>query len=342
MVDTAGVISKALKMARRACVLAFAMAAFAAFAVISVGLARANEVKVVATIKPLHSLVAGVMAGLDAPHLIVKGTGSPHSYSLRPSDARALEQARLVFWIGEGMETFLSDTLRKLARNAETVALAEAKTLTLYKMREGGDWAEHNHDDHDEDAHDKHHHDKTADNHDSHEETDMHLWLDPRNAVVMVKVIAAELAKAYPAHKKTFERNAKFYIAKLTTLEREIAAATAPVKTKPYVVFHDAYQYFEKRFGLNAAGSITVSPDRQPGAERVKEIRAKITSLGSTCVFAEPQFEPRLVRALITGTRARSGVLDPLGAGIPQGSEHYFKVMRGLVRALRQCLNPSG
>lgn len=288
---------------------------------------------VVASIKPVHSLVAAVMAGVGEPTLIVKGAASPHTYALRPSDAGALESADIVFWTGHGMELFLADALDTLAPKAEIVELAHAPGIKLLPVREGGAFEPHSHEaeggDHDHDE---------AHEHAEHDAGDMHFWLDPENAKLMVTEIAATLAKADPENAAAYKTNAATEIVKLDALETEIGATLAPVKDKPFIVFHDAYQYFEARFGLHLAGSITVTPDVMPGAQRIDQLKAKVAELGATCVFAEPNFEPTIIKAIIEGSPAKSGILDPEGGALTEGADLYPTLVRGLAASLVDCL----
>lgn len=293
---------------------------------------------VVASIKPVHSLVASVMAGVGEPTLIVKGSASPHTYALKPSDAGALESADIVFWTGHGMELFLADALETLATGATVVELAESPGITLLPVREGGAFEAHAHEgeahgeeEHDHEEHDGHDH--------GHEEGDMHFWLDPQNARLMVTQIAATLAEADPENATAYQANAEAELVKLDALEAELAATLAPVTDKPFIVFHDAYQYFEARFGLNLAGSVTVTPDVMPGAARIDELKAKVAELGATCVFAEPNFEPTIIAAITEGSPARSGVLDPEGGALAEGPDLYPNLLRGLADSLVDCLN---
>jgi len=296
---------------------------------------------VVASIKPVHSLVAAVMAGVGEPTLIVKGAASPHTYALKPSDAGALETADIVFWTGHGMELFLGDALDSLSGKATVVELADAPGITLLPVREGGAFEPHMHegeahdhaDDHDHDSHDDHAHD-----HHEHEEGDMHFWLDPENAKLMVTQIADTLAEADPENATAYQENAEAERLKLDALEGEIATILAPVKDKPFIVFHDAYQYFEARFGLNLAGSITVIPDTMPGAARIDELKAKLADLGPACVFAEPNFTPTIITAITEGSAAKSGTLDPEGSALPEGVDLYPELLRGLATSLADCL----
>lgn len=290
---------------------------------------------VVASTKPVHSLVSAVMAGVGEPGLIVKGAASAHTYSLRPSDAAALENADVVFWTGHGMELFLADALKILSTKAQTVELAESEGIELLPMREGGAFEPHSHggEEHDHEGHDHDH-----DHEHEHGEGDMHFWLDPENAKLMVTEIARVLSAADPDNAAAYKVNAETEIAALGTLETEISATLAGVKDKPFIVFHDAYQYFEKRFGLDVAGTVTVSPETMPGAARVDELRTKVGELGATCVFAEPNFEPAIVRTVVEGTSAKAGVLDPEGSALAEGPGLYGDLLRGLAAGLVDCL----
>ena len=288
------------------------------------------DVKVVASIKPVHSLVASVMQGVSEPSLLVKGAGSPHTYSLKPSQAKELQAADIVFWMSHDLEAFLENSIESIAKNAKAVSLMDSHGLMKLNFREGGafDAHDHGHDDHGDDKHDDH----------GHDEVDPHVWLDPQNAKSLVHEIEEHLAEIDPSNAAKYEANAKAVMKKLDALTKEIEADLKPIRGRGYVVFHDAYQYFEKRFGVSAVGSITVSPEVLPGAERVSELRDKVKSLNASCVFSEPQFEPKLVKTITENTDAGTGVLDPLGANIKDGPELYFTLIRNMAKSLKDCL----
>ena len=300
---------------------------------------------VVASIKPVHSLVAAVMKGVGQPSILVDGAGSPHGHNLKPSQAAALQKADLIFWIGPELETFLTKPVETIAAKARSVALIDAEGVTKLPLREGGAFETHDHDD--EKGHDHGHddHDKDGDNdhakeggHD-HIAFDSHVWLDPENAKAFVVAIAAALETADPENAANYGANARTEIARLDALMVETAAKLNPVAGKGFVVFHDAYQYYEARFGVPAAGSITVNPEIAPGAERLEEIRSKIKALGATCVFSEPQFESKMVATITEGTPARTGTLDPLGAALENGPGLYAALIDGLTTGLIRCLS---
>ena len=327
------------------------------------------DTSVVVSIKPIHSLVAAVMEGAGTPELIVKGAASPHTYSLTPSQARALHNAELVFWVGHELETFLEKPIESLGDGAKQVELMDAHGLTRLDLREGGAFDGHDHDHghdehkhdehkhdedkhasehkHDEHKHDEHKHDEhkheTEHKHEGHhgEEVDVHIWLDPENARAIVHEAAEALAALDPKNAAVYEKNEQRLSDKLDALIGEVRETVAPVRGKGFIVFHDAYQYFEKRFDILAAGSITVNPGISPSVGRVKEIRDKVRDLGAVCVFAEPQFEPKIIRTVTEGTAAKSGVLDPLGAGLDDGPDLYFELIRNMARSLRDCLSGS-
>ena len=298
-----------------------------------VGAANA-EVNVVASIKPVHSLVAAVMEGVGTPTLIVEGAGSPHSYALKPSQAARLQDADLVFWIGPELEAFLEKPIEGIATNARVVPLIESHGLNQIRLREGGAFDAHDHA-HGEDGHDDH------DDH-GHDGFDPHVWLDPVNAKAIVHEIEEALSEVDPDNAATYEANADTMMTRLDGLVEDIQSDLEPVRGRGFVVFHDAYQHFETRFDMPAVGSITVSPEVMPGAERVRELQEKVRSLNAGCVFSEPQFEPKLVSTVTETTNAGTGVLDPLGASIEDGPELYFILIRGMGSALKECLAERG
>lgn len=298
---------------------------------------------VVVSIKPIHSLVAAIMRGVGEPQLIVEGAASPHTYNLRPSNARKLEKADVVFWVGPGLEAFLEKPLEALASKATVVELEDTKGLEKLPFREGGpfeahDHGEEGHEDHadGEAAHD-HGHDHGDHDH-GHGAYDTHLWLDPANAKAMAQTIETALIAADAGNAATYQANTKKLIDDLDALDTELTETVKPIKDKPFIVFHDAYQYFEHRYGVKTAGSITVSPETLPGADRVKQMQEKVRQLGATCVFAEPQFEPKLISVITEGTAAKSATLDPEAATLEPGPDLYFKLMRGIAGSLKDCL----
>ena len=296
--------------------------------------ARGNELNVVATIKPIHSIAASVMAGVAEPKLLIDGVASPHTFSLKPSDAKVLSAARVVFRVSDGLEPFMIKIARSLPKTVQVVTLEKTPGLTLHKMRSGGTFEDH---DHGRDKGGKHKHGhKHA--HDDGNAIDGHLYLDPANAALIAGHMADVLGKAHPASAERFKANAEAFGREMSALTAELEARTKPLAGRPFIVFHDAYQYFERRFALEVTGSVTVSPDVAPSARRLSALRRKIGELKATCVFSEPQFEPRLVETITEKTDARRGVLDPLGVSIPAGPAQYAALLRGLATDLESCL----
>ncbi|MCX8999796.1 zinc ABC transporter substrate-binding protein [Rhizobiaceae bacterium BDR2-2] len=318
---------------------------------LSAGAAHAAEPPaVIASFKPLHSLVAGVMQGVAEPELLIDTNASPHTYTMKPSNAALMEKADVVFWIGPDFERFLEKPLHALASGAKSVELSEAPGVSLLDLREGGTFEKHVHDaeegehhDHAGESHDHDHgeeagHDDNDDHDHAHGGKDMHLWLDPENARAMTREIVRTLAEADPANAAAYERNGTELDERLAALDKELAETLAPVRDKPFVVFHDAFQYMEHHYDLTVAGSITVNPELMPGAARIRDIREKIVALGATCVFSEPSFEPKIVTTLVEGTPAKAGELNPEGGALPAGPELYFDLMRQNAAVLTECL----
>lgn len=297
-------------------------------------LMAAESPQVVVSIKPIHSLVSAIMEGVATPTLLVK-TGSPHAYTLRPSEARALGSADLVIWIGHEMESFLEKPLQTVAGSSQKLELADKLKSSLLITRDGSEWDEHeeHHDDADHDEHEEHHDDADHDEHESghhHGAMDLHIWLDPKIAQQIVVESTKKLIEIDPIHTAQYQANSAKLNEKLIQLDQALKQKLEPVKNTPYLAFHSAYQYFETAYSLNAVGSVTIDPDRKPGAKGISEIRERVKKSGARCVFSEPQFESSLVQTIIEGTGAKTGVLDPLGSDIPEGSAAYFILLNNL------------
>ncbi|MFD2236403.1 zinc ABC transporter substrate-binding protein [Aureimonas populi] len=289
---------------------------------LSAGPSLAEPPRVVASIKPIHSLVAAVMQGVAEPELLLDGAVSPHTYAMRPSDAGKLAEADMVVWAGAGVESFLGRALATLAPGAEIVEAGSLKGLKRLAYREGGLFEPHDH------AEDGHGHDDMP---------DAHVWLDPANAQVIVAALGERLAAADPGNAEAYRENAGAMHARLGALDGEIAERMAPVAGRRFLVFHDAFQYFEEAYGLQATGSVVVSPEIAPGARRVAELQARITETGTRCLVAEPQF-PREMVDMLAADGTRIAVLDPNGAAIEAGPLQYEEMMRANAAALAACL----
>jgi zinc transport system substrate-binding protein len=296
----------------------------------------AAEPKVVVTIKPLHALVAQVMAGVGSPLLLVNGLASAHTYALRPSEVRALHAADLFVRMSETVEPFTARIVGSLPASVEVVTLQEAPRVRLLSRRSHATFEQPPHVGAGSGGH-KHEHSHAPSATDA---VDGHAWLDPENAAAMVDRIEQALSARDPAHAALYKSNADALREKLAALSAELDRDLKPIASRPYIVFHDATQYLESRYGLNVVGSISVSPEVPASGKRLTELRRKIDELGAVCVFTEPQFDTRLVDNLIEGTSARSGTLDPEGGRLEPGPDLYFALMRKLAGDLKGCLSP--
>jgi len=308
------------------------------------------ETKVIASIKPLHSLVSYVMDGVGTPGILVDGSSSPHTFQLKPSHATMLQEADIVFWIGEDLESFLETPLESIAKNSKHITLMESDEIELLKFREKNIFGGHDdHDDHGDehdehgDEHDEHdeHADEHGDGHDDHHdghahgEHDIHFWLDPEIAKTIVKIVTRELSEIDPANSSTYKSNS-------TKAINEIDQLIMDTKSKinsnaSYVVFHDAYQYFEKRFGVEVVGALTVNPEVLPGAKQLSEIREVIEHENINCLFSEPQFNPSIAETIASDTGIKSAIIDPLGAELDPGKDLYFDLIGDIASSFESC-----
>jgi len=311
------------------------------------------DVKVVASIKPLHSLASYLMDGVGKPDLIVEGYGSPHGFSMKPSHAKMLQNADLIFWVGEDLEIFLEKPLSSIAKKAEKIELMEIKGLNVLKFRERNIFDKHDHDDHDdhgkkEDDHDDHEHDDhdkkeehaDHDDHDGHEghahgEYDPHIWLDPMNAKVILNEMVEHLIENDAKNASKYKSNLKNAFKDIDKLTADVKADLS--KSTASIVFHDAYQYFEERFDINILGAFTVNTDVMPGAEQLAEIREIIEHDKVACVFSEPQFNPDIINAVAKDMKIKTGVLDPLGATLDPGKNLYFNLIKNMSLSFKGC-----
>ena len=350
------------------------------------------DIKVVASIKPIHSLASYLMDGVAKPDLIVDGYASPHGFALKPSHAKMLQNADIIFWVGEDLENFLEKPLDSIAKKAEKIELLEIKGLNKLKFRERNIFDDHDdhghddhghkkkddhddhddhakkeddhddhdhkkkddHDDHDhakkedghkEDDHDDHDHKKKDDHddhddHDGHEghhhgEHDPHIWLDPINAKVILNEMVEHLIENDPKNASTYKSNLEKALKDIDKLTIEVM--TDLNQSTSSIVFHDAYQYFEKRFNVNVPGAFTVNTDVMPGAEQLAEIREVIEHDKVACIFSEPQFNPDIIKAVAKDMDIKTGVLDPLGATLTPGKDLYFDLIRNMSKSFKGC-----
>lgn len=320
------------------------------------GTAMADAPNVAVDIAPLHSLVARVMEGVGTPDLIVQPGASPHEYSLRPSEAAALQSADLVFWISPDLTPWMDNAIDTIATGAVVTELLEADGTIELEFREGalfgahahadedehgdaeqGDHEEHS--DHEKHAEDEEHADEHGDNDDHGDGAhDPHAWLSPVNASTWLNVIAGQLSAADPDNAGAYFANAASARVEIDTLMQEVNATLDPVRGGRFIVFHDAYQYFEAAFDFPASGAISLSDASDPSPARIAEIQARIADEGIDCVLAEPQFNAGLVETVLGGTDADTGVMDPLGSDLEPGPALYPQLIRNLAGTLADCL----
>ena len=311
------------------------------------------EIKVVTSIKPIHSLASYLMDGVGKPDLIVDGFNSPHGFSMKPSHAKMLQNADLIFWIGEDLESFLEKPLNSIAKKAEKIELIEIKGLNVLKFRERNIFDEHDHDDHakkeddheghanKEDSHDDHA--KKEDGHDDHDEHeghghgeyDPHIWLDPINAKVILKEMTEHLIENDLKNASTYKSNLDKALNDIDKLTMDVM--TELNESTSSIVFHDAYQYFEKRFNVKILGAFTVNTDIMPGAAQLSEIREIIVHDKVKCIFSEPQFNPDIIKVVAKDMNIKTGVVDPLGATLNPGKNLYFDLIRNMSASFKGC-----
>ena len=279
--------------------------------------------RVVVSLKPVHGLIADVMKGVGEPHLLLTASADPHSHALRPSEARKLVQASVVFWVGSNLEGFLRKPLFNLSSGSRVVPLLRNPRLLRLKQRQGGIW------------------EVDDPNRNKGNEFDPHFWLDPRNARVIVRQIVEVLSQIDPDNAANYEINGKRLSLELTKLEHDIHELLAPVRALPYFVLHGAYQYFEFRFRTNGIGAIALDHDHKPGARRIAMIHQRLRGGGARCLFQEAEFSSKMVMALTKGTTARVGVLDPIGKNVRPGPGAYSRILRDLAGSLKKCLSYS-
>ena len=292
----------------------------------------ADAPRVATDIAPVHSLVAQVMEGVGAPDLIVRPDASPHGYAMRPSEAAALAEADLVVWVGPELTPWLAGSIDTLGVDAAQIVLLEAEETRLLPLREGIAF-EIEHDDHDE-------HDDHGDDHDHDQEHieghDPHAWLDPVNAQAWLRVIAAELSVLDTENAETYQANAERGIEDLNRLMGEVERDLTAARGIPFLVMHDAYQYFETRFDLPAVSAISLGDASRPGAARLDELRELSAERGVACVLHEPQFETRITGAIL-GDEVTRSELDPIGAAQEPGAGHYAALIRAMAAGFAAC-----
>jgi len=291
--------------------------------------AQTANAAVVASLKPLGFIASAIADGVTETEVLLPDGASEHDYSLRPSDVKRLQNADLVFWVGPDMEAFMAKSAQQIPQK-KRVAMAELEGVKPLLMK-GGDEDEHDDDD-------AHHHGEKGDAHHHHGDYNMHLWLSPEIAQLSAVAIHDKLVELMPQSRAKLDANLQAFEASLAKADKQVGTELAPLKGKGYFVFHDAYGYFEKHYGLTPLGHFTVNPEIQPGAQRLHEIRTQLVEQKATCVFAEPQFRPAVVESVARGTSVRMGTLDPLGTSIKLGKESYARFLSTLSNQYASCL----
>jgi len=303
------------------------------------GVAMSDTPKVAADISPVHSLVSRVMLGVGTPNLIVQAGASPHGYTLRPSEAKALQDAQMVFWMGESLSPWMEGALDTLSSDATIITLLERDETILMEFRGGALFEEHDHDDHGDEKHDDHGDEKHDDHgdHEDHGSHDPHAWLSPDNARIWLNLIASQLSIVDPENAGIYFANAAAARSEIEALKTEVNSLLEPVRGKKFIVFHDAYQYFEKAFDLSASGAISLGDASKPSPARIAEIQGRIQEESIDCVLSEPQFNKGLVATVMAGSKAKTSVIDPLGVGLKPGPDLYSELIRNMTKTLVDC-----
>lgn len=297
----------------------------------------ASEVpKAMTSIAPFHALVSAVMDGIGEPKLLLTGKSSPHHYTLRPSEIKALQDADIIFWGGPLLETFLAKPLTVLPPSITIVELDKTKRLKLLKVRQSALFAPHTHDHSHGSQEHEHPHENAALSH----QNDMHFWLDPDNAKILVDAIAQQLSNKDPVHQTHYLENAKRFKKKIEAIDHQIKQKLQPVQHHPFIVFHDAYQYFERHYGLTGVAAISLHPEIPPSVERLKSIREILRKTKAICIFSEPQFKSNIVQSIAAETNIRVGQLDPLGRSSNTPGNGYLNLLNNLSDEFSRCLYP--
>ena len=330
----------------------------------SSNLFAADTKGVITTIQPINSLVSAVIGDTGKTISLIPADISPHEYKLKPSDAKKMQEANIIFFVSNHLESSVTKVFKNLPKNIKIIDLLEETGIEHLAIRDNEAWERHDHhghDDHDDhekhgkkhddhDDHDKHakkhddhdDHDKHSKKHDDHDDhqskDDVHIWLSPDNAIKIVEKVNKELSLLFPDNASKYSENSNKMIDEIKKLKNELAKDLAPIKGKPYVVFHDAYQYFEKTFDLNAVGSVALEDDIASSPKQISFIKDKIKKLNASCVFQEPQFDSKLVKIVVEGTNAQIGTLDPLGVNISGKENFYIQLLKNMAKSLKECL----
>ncbi|TNJ04375.1 zinc ABC transporter substrate-binding protein [Aeromonas veronii] len=292
-----------------------------------------RAIEVLTTIKPLGFIAAAITDGVSEPKVLLPTGASPHDFSLRPSDIRNINSAGLVVWVGPELEGFMA---KPLANHPHALALTQVEGMPLFNYATQDSHGSHDHDDHDHAAHEHGDHDEGHEGH-HHEGVDPHIWLGPTQAKVIAKAIASELGKLDPANQARYDANLAAFDTKVDAKDKVIAGQMKAVNEKGYFVFHEAYGYWERHYGMSSKGHFTVSPERRPGAKTLVDIRKALEEKQASCIYAEPQFSPAVIESVARNTGAKVLLLDEVGEQVPLGPDGYPQFMQQLADAFAQC-----
>ncbi|MGL6310777.1 zinc ABC transporter substrate-binding protein ZnuA [Aeromonas veronii] len=292
-----------------------------------------RAIEVLITIKPLGFIAAAITDGVSEPKVLLPTGASPHDFSLRPSDIRSINSADLVVWVGPELEGFMA---KPLATHPHALTLTQVEGMPLFNYATQDSHGSHDHDDHDHAAHEHGDHDEGHEGH-HHEGVDPHIWLGPTQAKVIAKAIASELGKLDPANQARYDANLAAFDAKVDAKDKVIAGQMKAVNEKGYFVFHEAYGYWERHYGMSSKGHFTVSPERRPGAKTLVDIRKALEEKQASCIYAEPQFSPAVIESVARNTGAKVLLLDEVGEQVPLGPDGYPQFMQQLADAFAQC-----
>ena len=305
---------------------------------------------IISTIQPINSLVSAVIGNTGKTISIIPAEQSPHDFKLKPSDVKVLQNGNIIFYVSNHLESSVTKVFKNLPKNIKLINLMEESGINHLAIRDNAAWERHDHHGDDHDDHDKHgkkhddhddhdKHGKKHDDHDDHEkEDDVHIWLSPDNAIKIVQKVNKVLSLYFPENSKIYNDNTTKFIDKIRNLKMELVKELSPIKNKPYIVFHDAYQYFEKTFELNAVGSVALEGDIASSPKQISFIKDKIIKSKASCVFQEPQFDSKLVKIVVEGTNAKTGTLDPLGVNITGNKDFYLQLLTNMAKSLKECL----
>ena len=307
------------------------------FAFSSINVFATETTGVISTIQPINSLVSAVIGNTGKSITIIPSEQSPHDFKLKPSDVKVLQNGNIIFYVSNHLESSVTKVFKNLPKNIKLINLMEESGINHLAIRDNAAWERHDHHGDDHDDHDKH--GKKHDDHDDHEkEDDVHIWLSPDNAIKIVQKVNKVLSLYFPENSKIYNDNTTKFIDKIRNLKMELVKELSPIKNKPYIVFHDAYQYFEKTFELNAVGSVALEGDIASSPKQISIIKDKIVKSKASCVFQEPQFDSKLVKIVVEGTDAKIGTLDPLGVNISENKDFYLQLLTNMTKSLKECL----